>query len=126
KAWFDLRPFSSSYPESPATVVARQIFMEAGIRPKHVDVAELYDCTTFTPLDLLAQYGLVPIADVPQFVAAGEARVGGLMPINTHGGDFAGGYSHGFRHIIEAVRQLRGTADNQVSDAEVALVAAPQ
>jgi acetyl-CoA acetyltransferase len=126
KTWFDLRQLSSSYPASPATVVADRIFAESGLTPDRIDVAALYDCTTFTPLDLLTQYGLVSHAELPEVIDAGELGVGGRIALNPHGGDYAGGYSHGFRHILEAVRQLRGTADNQVADAEFALVAAPQ
>jgi hypothetical protein len=33
-------------------------------------------------------------------------------------------YLHGMTHVLEAVRQLRGTAANQIADAEVALVVA--
>jgi acetyl-CoA acetyltransferase len=126
KTWFDLRQLSSSYPASPSTVVAERIFAASGLSPDHIDVAALYDCTTFTPLDLLTQYGLASHAELAELVEAGELAVAGRIPLNPHGGDYAGGYSHGFRHILEAVRQLRGTADNQVPDAEFALVAAPQ
>jgi acetyl-CoA acetyltransferase len=126
KTWFDLRQLSSSYPASPATVVAGRIFAESGLTPDQIDVATLYDCTTFTPLDLLTQYGLVSHAELPELIEGGGLEVGGRIPLNPHGGDYAGGYSHGFRHILEAVRQLRGAADNQVRDAEFALVAAPQ
>jgi acetyl-CoA acetyltransferase len=126
KTWFDLRPLSTSYPDSPATFVASKIFKESGLSPAQIDVAELYDCTTFTSLDLLTQYGLVAMNELVAVVSAGELAVGGRIPMNTHGGDYAGGYTHGFRHVLEAVKQLRGDADNQVPDAEFALVAAPQ
>ena len=126
QTWFDLRPLSASYPESPSTFVARRIFADSGLTPSQIDVALFYDCTTFTPLDLLTQYGLVDIADLPDAVAGGELAPTGSVPLNPHGGDYAAGYTHGFRHILEAVRQLRGTACNQVADAEFAVVGAPQ
>jgi hypothetical protein len=107
-------------------VVAERIFADSGLKPRDIDVALFYDCTTFTSLDLLTQYGLVTHSELPELLAAGELEVGGRVSLNPHGGDYAGGYSHGFRHILEGVRQLRGEADNQVSDAEFAIVGAPQ
>lgn len=42
--------------------------------------------------------------------------------MNTHGGQLSEAYIIGMTHIREAVEQLRGTAVNQVENAEVALV----
>jgi acetyl-CoA acetyltransferase len=126
KTWFDLRPTSASYPDSPSSYVARQLYAESGLTPAAIDVATLYDCTSFTYLDLVETYGLCGPGQVAELVADQAFRADGPMPVNPHGGDFAGGYSAGFRHILEATRQLRGEAANQVADAEYALVAAPQ
>lgn len=126
KAWFDLRPFSSSYPDSPTTWVADRLYERSGLKPDDIDVALLYDCTTFTMLDLIEQYRLCAPGTVADLVADGALLADGALPVNPHGGDLAGGYSHGFRHVLEAVRQLRGEAENQVRDAEFAIVGAPQ
>ena len=49
---------------------------------------------------------------------------GGALPVNTNGGLIGEGYIHGLNLTLEAVRQLRGTAVNQVPNARTALVSA--
>jgi hypothetical protein len=48
--------------------------------------------------------------------------VGGALPCNTNGGLIGEGYIHGLNLALEATRQLRGTAVNQVPDASHILV----
>ena len=45
-----------------------------------------------------------------------------IVPLNTSGGNLAECYMHGLEMVNEAVRQLRGTANNQVPDANVVAV----
>jgi acetyl-CoA acetyltransferase len=126
KTWFDLRPTSTSYPESPSSWAARAVYDEAGIGPEHIDVAALYDCTSFTYLDLVETFGLCKPGGVADLVLDKAFLADGAMPVNPHGGDLTCGYSAGFRHILEATRQLRGEAHNQTTDPQFALVSAPQ
>jgi hypothetical protein len=44
--------------------------------------------------------------------------------VNTNGGLLGEGYIHGVNNILEGVRQMRGTAPNQVANAEHTLVSA--
>jgi acetyl-CoA acetyltransferase len=102
--------------------VAKRLFAMAGITPEDVDVALLYD--HFSPLVLmqLEDYGFCGIGESGPFVAEGNIRLGGKIPVNTHGGHLSEAYIIGFTHIREAVEQLRGDAVNQVEGAQVALV----
>jgi acetyl-CoA acetyltransferase len=103
--------------------VARRAYEMAGIGPADVDVALLYD--HFTPMVImqLEDYGFCPIGEGGPFVAEGNIRwPDGRLPVNTHGGNLSEAYIIGMTHVKEAVEQLRGTAVNQVADAEIALV----
>ena len=46
----------------------------------------------------------------------------GELPITTSGGMLAEAPLHGFNHVLEGVRQIRGTSSSQVKDAEFVLV----
>lgn len=104
----------------------RDALAAAGVAAGEIDVAELYDCFTITPLVLLEDIGFCAPGDAGPFVEAGETRLGGRLPVNTHGGLLSGGQpgaSGGLFHVVEAVRQLRGgAARRQVGGAELALV----
>jgi hypothetical protein len=42
--------------------------------------------------------------------------------VNTHGGHAGEAYIHGMNFVVEGVRQVRGTAVNQVKNVQHALV----
>ena len=103
--------------------VAQRMYEMAEVGPEDVDVALLYD--HFSPLVVLQleDYGFCPVGEGGSFVEDGNIRYGtGTIPVNTHGGNLSDAYIIGMTHIVEAVEQLRGTAINQVEDAEIALV----
>jgi acetyl-CoA acetyltransferase len=58
------------------------------------------------------------------FVADGNLAPGGALPCNTNGGLIGEGYIHGLNLTLEAVRQLRGDAANQLAGPRTALVSA--
>ena len=90
-----------------------------------IDVAEFYDATSYMPLRSLESYGFVPDGQAWRYVIEQGTGPDSPLPVNTHGGHLSEAYLHGMNGILEAVRQLRGTAVNQVPDADVALVGAP-
>ena len=107
----------------PAT--AMRLFADAGVSRGDIDVAEFYDATSYMPLRSLESYGFVPDGQAWRYVTETGTGPGSPLPVNTHGGHLSEAYLHGMNGVLEAVRQLRGTASNQVPGAAVALVGAP-
>ncbi|MEU4228338.1 acetyl-CoA acetyltransferase [Nonomuraea sp. NPDC026600] len=105
-----------------AAALAPRLYAQAGLGPADIDVAELYDCFTYSVIVQLEDYGFCAKGEGGPYVASGATALGGPLPVNTHGGFLSEGYVHGINHIAEAVSQLRGDAgDRQVAGAEVAL-----
>ncbi|WP_433253888.1 thiolase C-terminal domain-containing protein [Streptosporangium sp. CA-135522] len=105
-----------------AAELAPRLYRQAGVGPAEIDVAEIYDCFTYSVIVQLEDYGFCAKGEGGPYVASGATALGGELPVNTHGGFLSEGYVHGVNHIAEAVSQLRGDAgDRQVDGAEVAL-----
>lgn len=104
--------------------VAERMFGMAGVRPKDIDVAQLDDAyAPLVPMQLEA-LGFCGRGEGAAYCEGGERlRVDGELPLNTSGGSLGEGHIHGMNHVIEAVRQIRGTSTAQVEGAELALVA---
>jgi acetyl-CoA acetyltransferase len=107
-----------------AESVAQQLYAASGLAPSDIDVAMLYE--NFSPVVFyqLEAFGFCGRGEARDFIADGNIAIDGAIPVNTHGGLLGEGYIHGVNNIIEGVRQLRGTAANQVADAHSALIAA--
>jgi acetyl-CoA acetyltransferase len=80
----------------------------AGLGIGDVDVAQLYDCYTFTVLLTLEDYGFCPKGEGGPFVASGSLGPGGKLMLNTGGGQLSGYYMWGMTPLSEAVIQARG------------------
>ncbi len=99
------------------------LFRMAGVTPRDIDVAEIYDHFTPGVIMALEAFGFCPVGEGGPFVEGGRLEwPDGDLPLNTHGGNLSEAYIHGFTHIVEGVRQLRGASNCQVKDAELALV----
>jgi acetyl-CoA acetyltransferase len=101
---------------------AEAAYRMAGCTAADVDVAQLYD--GFTPLVVheLVAYGFATWESVGALVASGDLVHGGRMPCNTAGGLLSEGHLSGFGHVVEAVRQVRGTSHCQVPGVELSMV----
>ncbi len=110
--------------DTGAAVSAARAFAAAGLTPADVDVAEIYDSFTITVLLSLEAIGFFGPGEAAAAARDGVLDPGGRLAVNTSGGGLS--YCHpgqfGVLLLVEAVRQLRGEADQrQVAGAEVAL-----
>jgi acetyl-CoA acetyltransferase len=112
----------SRFPEAEYT--ARQLWNTTGLTPDDIDVAMIYE--NFSPVVFyqLEAYGFCGPGEAKDFIAEGNIGLDGKLPVNTNGGLLGEGYIHGMNNILEGVRQLRGTAANQVASAQRVLCAA--
>jgi acetyl-CoA acetyltransferase len=105
-------------------LVARQLWNTTGLGPDDMQTAVIYD--HFTPLVFpqLEEFGFCERGAAKDFVRDSTIEMGGKLPVNTHGGQLGEAYIHGMNGIAEGVRQVRGTAVNQVDGVENVLVTA--
>jgi acetyl-CoA acetyltransferase len=124
------------HPDSPSTITQRpdmlelglskaapRVFEMAGVKHKDIDVAEIYDCFTGMVIAEIEDLGFCEKGEGGPFVEGGRIRLGGELPVNTHGGLLSQAHIAGMNHVYELVRQLRhegGAA--QVPNAQIGLV----
>jgi acetyl-CoA C-acetyltransferase len=103
-------------------------FAEAGVTPKDIKYASIYDSFTITVLMQLEDIGFCKKGEGGKFVADGNLISGvGKLPFNTDGGGLCSNHPvnrGGMTKIIEAVRQLRGEAHPKVQVANCDLAVA--
>ena len=105
-------------------VVANELYAQSGLTPEDFQTAVIYDHFTPFVMPQLEEFGFCKRGEAKDFVRAGMHARGGKLPINTHGGQLGEAYIHGMNGVAEAVRQVRGTAANQVADVHNVLVTA--
>jgi acetyl-CoA C-acetyltransferase len=102
-------------------------FEEAGLTPKDIQYASIYDSFTITVLEQIEDLGFCEKGKGGEFVAdGGLISPTGRLPFNTDGGGLTNNHPvnrGGMTKILEAVRQLRGEAHPavQVPNCEIAL-----
>jgi acetyl-CoA acetyltransferase len=95
----------------------------AGVGPGDIDVVQLYDAFTINTILFLEDLGFCAKGEGGAFVAGGRIAPGGALPVNTNGGGLSCCHPgmYGLMALVEAVRQVRGTAANQIAGAKLAL-----
>jgi acetyl-CoA acetyltransferase len=115
-------PDISRFPE--AEYLGKQLWGTTGLTPDDIDVAMIYE--NFSPVVFyqLEAYGFCGRGEAKDFIADGNIEIGGKLAVNTNGGLLGEAYIHGVNNILEGVKQLRGTAANQVENVDHVMVAA--
>ncbi|WP_319825911.1 thiolase family protein [Thalassovita sp.] len=91
----------------------QQAYAEAGIGPKDIQLASIYDAYPVWPLISMDGLDLCRGERAGAFIAAGETSPGGSLPMTTNGGMLSQGHTGvggGIAVMVEAFRQLMGKA----------------
>ncbi|HVY85885.1 MAG TPA: lipid-transfer protein [Caulobacterales bacterium] len=108
-----------------ARAAANQVYAQAGIGPRDVQVVELHDCFTANELLTYEALRLCPEGGAEAFICDGENTYGGQVVTNPSGGLLSKGHplgATGLAQCTELVWQVRGAADKrQVADVKYAL-----
>jgi len=97
-----------------ASTSAAMAYRMAGLGPKDMDTAQLYDCFSIVPIITLEDYGFCKKGHAGAFIEDGAVAIDGQIPLNTAGGLLSETGMPGMQLVLEGVRQVRGTAVNQV------------
>ncbi|MGE3690116.1 MAG: thiolase family protein [Novosphingobium sp.] len=112
--------------ETGAAEAGARAFSSAGLTPDDIDVAQLYDAFSSSPLILLEELGFCAPGEAAGFVASGAIDPGGSLPVNTYGGLLSFGHtgdSSGMSMLTAGALQTMGLAGpTQVENANRVLV----
>ncbi len=105
-------------------VSGKMAFESAGITHSDVDHLMIYDAFAHLPIYGLEDLGFVAKGEGGAFIAEGNTRPGGKLPLNTNGGGLSYMHSgmYGMFALQEGVRQMRGISPAQVKGAKLSLV----
>lgn len=105
-------------------VAGKEAFEMAGLTPKDVQLAQIYDSyPVFVPM-AMEGIGLLPPGEAGQFFLEGNGAPGGTLPVTTNGGMLSQGHTGaggGFAIMLETIRQLMGKAGERQVDATYAV-----
>lgn len=108
-----------------AEAAGKRLWSRTDLKPKDVDLANLYDGFTFLTMLWLEALGFCGRGEAGAFIEGGQRiALDGELPLATGGGQLSSGRTHGASYICETVTQLRGLGgDRQVpGDPRVGIV----
>lgn len=114
-----------SFTSSKAFRVSGKLaFENANLTHDEVDHLMIYDAFAHLPIYGLEDLGFVGEGEAGAFIAEGNTRPGGKLPLNTNGGGLSYMHSgmYGMFALQESVRQMRGISPAQINDAKVSMV----
>ncbi|BCL70198.1 transporter [Vibrio nigripulchritudo] len=111
----------------PLKSAIQRALKQSGLSVKNIDFLSLYDCYTIMVATTIEDAGLCAPGEFGQWLSNnGGMGVEAKQPINTHGGQLGYGQpdlAGGMTHVVEAVHQIRGTAEaRQMLSCRTALV----
>ena len=114
-------------PQRFRSALPEKAYEEAGIGPKDVDIAEVYDLSTALELDWIEDLQLCKQGQAGKLTREGATKIGGRIPVNTSGGLACFGEAvpaQALAQVCELTWQLRGQAGaRQVQGAKVGITA---
>lgn len=104
------------FTQTSAARSAEAAYTMAGMGPADMEMAMIYDSFTITAAITVEMLGLAAPGEGHLLWKDGRAAPGGRFPINTNGGGLSFNHSgmYGMPLLIEAYRQLSGTAEDGV------------
>ncbi len=122
----------NAFPDDPVPLTGgwaidqAALWRQAGLGPEAIDVLQTYDDYPVMSLIQLEDLGICGKGEGPAFIRRHDLTLAGDRPHNTGGGQLSAGQAGaagGFLGLVEAMRQLLGTAGaRQVATARHALV----
>ncbi|TQC45202.1 thiolase family protein [Rhodococcus sp. WS4] len=110
----------------PLRDAADRSFAMAGMSRDRIDMVQLYDPYSIAVVLSLENAGFCSTGEGNRFVLEHDLTYEGDFPCNTNGGQLGVGQARnagGMTHVIEAVRQIQGTAgDRQLSKHDTAFI----
>jgi acetyl-CoA acetyltransferase len=107
--------------------IAAAAYVEAGLGPEDLSLAEVYDLSSALELDWYEHIGLCKAGEAERLLHDGDTTIGGRIPVNPSGGLACFGEAvpaQALAQVCEVTWQLRGQAGaRQVDGARVGITA---
>jgi acetyl-CoA acetyltransferase len=106
------------------STAGRRALAMAGTTVADMDCLLIHEGFTWYVIAALEALGVVKPGEGGPYVEEGHIGLGGDLPVNPHGGALSEAHASGVNHIIEGVRQLRGTVqpERRVSPCDTVVV----